>query len=49
MKTKKIAWEKWDDDIIEEEAREEILDQFDEDDEEGVLEALDFLQKIPKF
>ena len=48
MKTKKIAWEKWDDDIIEEEVREEILDQFDEDDEEGVLEALDFLQKIPK-
>jgi len=48
MKNKKIAWEKWNDDIIEDEARELIMDQFEEEDEDEVLEAFAFLEKIPK-
>ena len=48
MKNKKIAWEKWNDDIIEDEAREQIMDQFEEEDEDEVLEAFAFLEKIPK-
>ena len=46
MKNK--AWEKWNDDIIEDEARELIMDQFEEEDEDEVLEAFAFLEKIPK-
>ena len=37
MKNKKIAWEKWNDDIIEDEARELIMYQFEEEDEDEVL------------
>ena len=46
MSKKKIAWEKWDTDLIE----EEILAGIDlqEDDEEMMDEALKLMQKIPK-
>jgi len=48
MLKKKIAWERWDEDVIE----QEIVDNFydlsqEDDDEEAVEDALAFLQKIP--
>ena len=46
MSKKKIAWEKWDTDLIEEEILAGI--DFQEDDEEMVDEALKLMQKIPK-
>ena len=48
MKNKKIAWEKWNDDIIEEESRELIMDQFEEEDEDEDLSAYAFIEKIQK-
>ncbi len=52
MLHKKIAWERWDEDVIEQEIVEEFysdqLDQLDEEDEDGVVEnAITFLEKIP--
>jgi hypothetical protein len=46
MSKKKIAWEKWDTDLIEEEILEGM--DFSEDDEEMADEALKLMQKIPK-
>lgn len=46
MLDKKIAWERWDEDVIE----QEIVEDFysDEDgDEEAIEDALNFLEKIP--
>tara|TARA_Y100000004_G_scaffold29937_1_gene31072 strand:- start:2732 stop:3322 length:591 start_codon:yes stop_codon:yes gene_type:complete len=46
MLDKKIAWERWDEDVIE----QEIVEDFysDEDgDEESIEDALNFLEKIP--
>jgi len=51
MHYKKIAWEKWEDNIIYEETVDSIYElNSDEDDEENELveEALLFLSKIPK-
>jgi hypothetical protein len=47
MSKKKIAWEKWDTDLIEEEILEG-MDFQEEDDEEMIDEALKLMQKIPK-
>jgi len=49
MSHKKIAWERWDEDVIEQEIVEEFYsDQLDEEDEDGVVEdAITFLEKIP--
>ena len=47
MSKRKIAWEKWDVDLIEEDAIEEIIeDNLDEP--ELVEEALEFMSRIPK-
>ena len=46
MSEKKIAWEKWDTDLIEEEILAGL--DFEEDDEEMIDEALKLMQKIPK-
>jgi len=46
MSEKKIAWEKWDTDLIEEEILEGM--DFQEDDEEMMDEAIKLMQKIPK-
>ena len=51
MKCNKIAWEKWDDDLIEEELFEDLYslgNPEDEDDSEMIQEALEFMSKIPK-
>ena len=46
MLHKKIAWERWDEDVIEQEIVEEFYN--DEEDEDGVVEnAITFLEKIP--
>ena len=47
-KNKKIAWERWDVDIIEEDIVDELLAEHDEEDMELVHEALEFMEKIPK-
>tara|TARA_R100001244_G_scaffold91110_1_gene69035 strand:- start:3082 stop:3699 length:618 start_codon:yes stop_codon:yes gene_type:complete len=49
MSRKKIAWERWDEDVIEQEIVEEFYsDQLDQEDEDGVVEnAITFLEKIP--
>jgi len=48
MSNKKIAWERWDEDVIEQEIVEEFYDQEDDDgDGETVENALTFLQRIP--
>jgi len=49
MLHKKIAWERWDEDVIEQEIVEEFYsDQLEEEDEDGVVEnAITFLEKIP--
>lgn len=43
---RKIAWEKWDDDIINEEIAEKL--HVDEEDEELAADALELMSKIPK-
>ena len=48
MLERKIAWEKWDDDIIEEEAfNKSDLEDFEEG-AEGIEDQLSIFQKIPK-
>ena len=48
MLKKKIAWERWDEDVIEQEIVDNFYDLHHEDDDEEVVEdALIFLQKIP--
>jgi|TARA_R110000765_G_scaffold210503_3_gene315699 hypothetical protein len=49
MLHKKIAWERWDEDVIEQEIAEDFYSgQTDEDDEDGVMQdAIMFLDKIP--
>jgi hypothetical protein len=51
MKAKQIAWEKWDDDLIQEELVDDLYSVTNLDDEEDVEiahEALEFMGKIPK-
>ncbi len=50
MISNKIAWEKWDDDLIEEELFEDLYALGDPEDEDGSIieEALEFMSKIPK-
>ena len=48
MFDKKIAWERWDEDVIEQEIVENFYEKHaDAEDEEGVEDALMFLEKIP--
>ena len=47
MSNKKIAWEKWDEDILEQEIAEEFHESYLEEDEELAEDALLFLDKIP--
>ena len=48
MLKKKIAWERWDEDVLEQEIVENFYDLSQEDDnEEAIEDALVFLQKIP--
>ena len=47
MSNKKIAWEKWDEDILEQEIAEEFHESYQEEDEELAEDALLFLDKIP--
>ena len=47
MLKKKIAWERWDEDVIEQEIVDNFYDLHHEDDDEEVVEdALIFLQKM---
>ena len=46
MSNKKIAWEKWDEDILEQEIAEEFHESYQEEDEELAEDALLFLDKI---
>ena len=50
MSSKKIAWEKWDVDLLEEELMDDLLEASSEDDEDAALteEAIEFMQRIPK-
>jgi hypothetical protein len=51
MSSKKrvIAWEKWDEDVLEQELIEEIYQEVSEGEEENLVEdALLFMEKIPK-
>ena len=43
-----IAWEKWDEDVLEQEVVEEIYDEISEEEEGLVEDALLFMEKIPK-
>ena len=48
MLNKKIAWERWDEDVVEQEIVENFYDKHEDiEDEEGVEEALAFLERIP--
>ena len=48
MLNKKIAWERWDEDVLEQEIVENFYDKHEDiEDEEGVEEALAFLERIP--
>ena len=48
MLNKKIAWERWDEDVGEQEIVENFYDKHEDiEDEEGVEEALAFLERIP--
>ena len=48
MLNKKIAWERWDEDVVEQEIVENVYDKHEDiEDEEGVEEALAFLERIP--
>ena len=48
MIDKKIAWERWDEDVIEQEIVEDFYEQYeDEEDKEMAEDALSFLDKIP--
>tara|TARA_R100001163_G_scaffold57079_1_gene44883 strand:+ start:3259 stop:3909 length:651 start_codon:yes stop_codon:yes gene_type:complete len=48
MPTKKIAWENWDSDVLEQEVTDAIFESEDFEDEEAVEDAILFLGKIPK-
>ena len=51
MKAKKIAWEKWEDDLIQEELVDDLYSVTNLEDEEDMdiaHEALEFMGKIPK-
>lgn len=43
-----IAWEKWDEDVLEQEVLEEIYEEASEDEEDLVDDAIIFMGKIPK-
>ena len=45
---KKIAWEKWDTDLLEQEIIDNVIETSDESEMELVEEALDLMSKIPK-
>tara|TARA_R110002020_G_scaffold298736_4_gene514581 strand:+ start:3566 stop:4174 length:609 start_codon:yes stop_codon:yes gene_type:complete len=48
MSNKKIAWERWDEDVLEQEIVEDFYENHeDAEDEESVEDALAFLGKIP--
>ena len=48
MSNKKIAWERWDEDVIEQEMVENFFAQFETEEEfEEAQDALSFLEKIP--
>ena len=48
MSNKKIAWERWDEDVIEQEIAENFYEKHEDlEDEEAVEDALMFLEKIP--
>ena len=47
MSDRKIAWEKWDEDVIEQEIIENFYEEnYDEEDSEVAEDALMFLEKI---
>jgi len=51
MSDKKIAWEKWDDDLVEEEIVDEFYEINDSKEDEDLnlaMEALEFMSRIPK-
>ena len=45
---KKIAWEKWDTDLLEQEMIDDVIEASDENEMDLVEEALDLMSKIPK-
>ena len=48
MSNKKIAWERWDEDVVEQEMVENFFAQFETEEElEEAQDALSFLEKIP--
>ena len=47
MSEKKIAWEKWDEDILQQEIAEDFHESYYEEEEELAEDALAFLDKIP--
>ena len=47
MSEKNIAWEKWDEDVLQQEIAEEFHESYHEEEEEVAEEALAFLDKIP--
>ena len=51
MSDKKIAWEKWDDDLVEEEIVDDFYEINEEKEDEDIqiaIEALEFMSRIPK-
>ena len=45
---KKVAWEKWDTDLLEQEMIDDVIESSDESEIDLVEEALDLMSKIPK-
>tara|TARA_R110002020_G_scaffold216352_1_gene423886 strand:+ start:807 stop:1409 length:603 start_codon:yes stop_codon:yes gene_type:complete len=45
---RKIAWEKWDTDLLEQEMIDDVIETSDEEDIDLIEEALDLMSKIPK-
>ena len=45
---RKIAWEKWDTDLLEEEMIDDVIETSDESDIDLIEEALDLMSRIPK-
>ena len=51
MRAKQIAWEKWDDDLVEEELVDDFYEISEDKEDEDVnlaIEALEFMSRIPK-
>ena len=51
MRDKQIAWEKWDDDLVEEELVDDFYEISEDKEDEDVnlaIEALEFMSRIPK-